>query len=166
MLIKTSSHFLLFFWLFLMHFHKAGVTPWVAEVDQHWPCTSSLPPSTLPCHFSFFLPCPFPNPKLSCYPLQLAPLLTSGSGLWCTLPGPARPGIWSEQVCNTESRSCQGVGLEFLSKLDQASLFSSLIKTNRIFATYNLQHHTRSWKEPKQQLDMKADRHLLINFTD
>lgn len=40
---------LLFFWQFIMCYSKAGMTPWMAQVDQHW--TTHLLPPSLPALF-------------------------------------------------------------------------------------------------------------------
>lgn len=139
---------------------------WLMLISTGHAPLSSLPPSTFPCCFPFF---PVLLPKSQ--PVLWLSAPPTSANIWLLYQvclGQVLPALESAQsgLYNTESMRDQGLCLWFLSEVDQPGLLNSLIKINRIFATYNLQHQTRSWKEPEQQLDMKANWYLLINFTD
>ena len=146
---------LLFFWQFIMFYSKAGVTLWMAQVDQHG-ATHLFPPSR---HSSLsyspspaLLPKPQPaarSPTCLTTSLHPPPMPLSVSSCTVRTAGdkPRQPSRFS-QPWNIIRGFYGWTGFFACSfyLMDQQSLLNSplLRKINRIFAMCNMQYKTRS----------------------
>lgn len=98
---NLKLYFLFFFWQFVMCSSKAGVTPWMAQIDQHW--ATHLLPSLPALLYGVF---PF-----SCSAAQTPPATRTCTCLRISLHPPPMPStVFSCTVCTAGDMPATGLG--------------------------------------------------------